>query len=384
MTDRALLVIAVAGADGGVIQHLLDEGGLPHILSLIEAGTLAEVAWIPPSSHVAGWLTLACAAAPHDHGGLTAMVTRPDGFGVMPLDRDRLMATPLWEQIARGGRPVLVVNWPATHGSDGPDELTVVADSFFQIEGRGRDNWPAVPESVQPRRLTKALLDARVHPADLAASGASALGPDEKRVVAVFEKRGAIHLARLRSIVGVAVALLGREQAQVQTQMQAPASFIFLDLLEFIGLPRSARELPASIAAYRLVDAAVGRLLDAVSPEHTDIVLVTRPPTGAVQDPAGQAPRGLALFVSPDHRPDALGRGFTPLSLASEIARLAAVRACGISEPDPAGEAIADDWQRRLASRHPAVKSPLAGDIKAAATAVSRYEAVRRQSASGK
>jgi hypothetical protein len=346
MSERPLLVLALDGADGDVIQSMLDEGRLPHLLALIERGTMAETAWTPPGPGIGQWLTVATGLPPYRHGAILPTVPRPDGYGATRAERRNLKAPPLWERVAATGRETSVVNWPATQGTDVlPDmPLTAAADTFFYMEGQSFENWPAFPESVSPRAATRGLLDSRVHAAALRdEKRPSRLGDIDGMILRTLRERGWLAVSGLESMVGVARRLMA----------PGSASFVFLDFLEEIGLPGGRSHVEAVLGGYRLLDEAVARLVTAAG-ERADIAIVTRPPSTALDglSPA-EAPRGIAVFVSPAHEADALAPVMTPLALAEELARMAAVSS--IPPAETAAPAEAADWLAPLlAERYPA------------------------------
>lgn len=344
----SLLVIALSGADGGVAQHLMDEGRMPHLLALVEGGASASINWLRGGSAVAAWLTVATGQLPAVHGVDANPVCRTDGFGVTLAERAHLRATPIWERIAAGGTAVQALGWPASHGTpvdEGRPGLVVAADTFFYVEGRDATNWPAFPESVSPRPMTQALSAARVHPAQLHEPvWRERLGPYGAAVVRAHGQKGLAELARLESVLAVAQRL--------ETGM---ARFVFLDILERLGLPRSQPELAAILAAYGLLDSALGRLV-ALAGGAVDVVVMARPPTPALM--AGSAPQGMAVFRTPGHEADSLLPALEPLALAAGLADMADATPYPEQREDGADEHLL----ACLADRYPLRCRPLKRD----------------------
>jgi len=354
----SLLVIALSGADGGVIRHLLDEGRMPFLLDLIESGASGDITWTSGRSAVADWLTVATGAAAEEHGVWANPVCRADGFGVTFAERSNLRMTPVWERVAAQDNHVHVVGWPAMHRTCSTEEipgLSVVADTFFYVEGRSAANWPAFPESVCPRFLTRDMVSARVHPEELKGPlWRQRLGAPGEALVKVAGQKGLAQLARLESTVSVSKRLGGTPAAR----------FVFLDMVEALGLPKSQEELMGVLAAYTLLDMAVGRLI-ALAGNSADVVVLTRPPQSALMSRGAiTVPSGLSVFKTQDHEPDSLLPAITPMELAAVLGNAAGAGNSVIPEPEATldTELPAGQLAQRLAARHGVRCRPMRAD----------------------
>jgi hypothetical protein len=371
----SLLVIALSGADGGVAQHLMDEGRMPHLLGLVEAGASGDIPWTQGDSAVADWLTVATGRPAWAHGVLANPVARADGFGVTYAERSNMRAAPVWERVARQGDPVHAIGWPATHGTCPAAEmpgLSVVADTFFHVEGRSATNWPAFPESVSPRVLTRDMVSARVHPDQLKEPPwRQRLGMPGEAVTRTAGQRGLAQMARLESAIGVSESLEG-----------APAArFVYLDMLEVLGLPGSQAELMGAMAAYTLLDMAVGRLVALAGP-GADVVVMTRPPAATLMgEGTGIVPRGLAVFRTRGHQPDSLLPPSAPMELAAALGDIAGAGGVVVPtlEMEEDTETATSQLAQKLAGRHQIRCKPLRADRMAIQKLQERDRAIKER-----
>ncbi len=137
----AVLVIAVDGADWGVLQPLIDAGQAPHLAALQRDGISSPLRSLPVTSSPVVWTTVATGRAPEDHGiegflsrtlrfespllARPAMAPSPrlnrllrlipgasvEELPVTSLDR---RATALWNHATAAERSVVTVGWWGT------------------------------------------------------------------------------------------------------------------------------------------------------------------------------------------------------------------------------------------------------------------------------
>jgi predicted AlkP superfamily phosphohydrolase/phosphomutase len=153
LEGRWMRRVFVVGLDGGTLDLLgpwMQEGRLPHLQQLIEAGVSGELeSTVPPQTAVA-WSSFMTGKNPGKHGLFDFITQEKLGYGIQVVDSRARRGKSLWELIGEAGGRVVVLNVPTTYppppvnGVLGGDFLTPTGkkDVFYppeilaEIEGR--------------------------------------------------------------------------------------------------------------------------------------------------------------------------------------------------------------------------------------------------------
>jgi predicted AlkP superfamily phosphohydrolase/phosphomutase len=132
-----VLVIGIDGASLRLIRPLLDEGRLPHLAKIVEAGASGPLLSFFPLLSPSVWTTVATGKTPEQHG-IRGWVTRDDTGDVrLYASHDRKVHA-LWNIVSDAGLEVGVVNWLMTYP---PEKIRGVMISDH-----------ALPEAAQSQR----------------------------------------------------------------------------------------------------------------------------------------------------------------------------------------------------------------------------------------
>ncbi len=259
---RSLLLLGLDGATFDLILPWAECGDLPTLSGLLERGAWGPLAsTIPPASFPA-WSTLLTGTDPGRHGIYDFTQRLPGQYRVAFLNATHRRRPTLWRLASQAGRRVAALGFPGTYppepvngllvsGFDSP--VTTATDrSCVYPPGRYREIAPYPLGGVQEVRI----------------------GPGW------HERALRFLLLGIERRTAVARELLRREPWDLfalhygETDTAAHHFWAFHD-------PRSPRHDPTHASllgdairrVYRAIDAALGRLLQAVSPETTVAVV---------------------------------------------------------------------------------------------------------------
>lgn len=109
-----VLVIAVDGASTRLIDELMDEGHLPHLAAIAEAGARGVARPTPPLLSPRIWTSVVTGKKPEQHGIEGWVWLDSKKAPHLYSSRDR-KAHALWNILGANGRSTGVVNWLMTH-----------------------------------------------------------------------------------------------------------------------------------------------------------------------------------------------------------------------------------------------------------------------------
>ena len=299
MSSKRILALAWSAAEWGMVHPALDRGELPHLASLVEAGASGPLTTLPPLILPIVAATVATGFHPPLHGVLSEREPRPDGGGVRTVGARSWRKPPLWENLARAGKKIAVVNWPATTPAAHWSGIAV-DESFAVPEGKAFEDWPLPLDAVTPMRLRDVMRDLRVHPADIGAGELSALLPDLAQIDIKTDPRPArlaAALSRTGTVHAAATYIAEHEDWDFLLVHYALLAEVWRALS---GLTDDSASHDKTVAgAYRLLDVMLGRLLHLAGPD-TDIFVI---------GPGGWRRSGLAMGRPDEQSMAAYDRG---------------------------------------------------------------------------
>ena len=121
-TPRPLVVIGVDGGEWSVIRALWDEGKLPHLKSIADRGTSADLE-SPYSVSPVIWTSIATGQKPEVHGIIDFVV--PTDHGDVPISSALRKVPAIWNLLTLVGRRVSVLGWYATWPAEAVNGLMV-------------------------------------------------------------------------------------------------------------------------------------------------------------------------------------------------------------------------------------------------------------------
>jgi len=109
--------VAVFGLDGvtfDLLGPLMEEGHLPNLKRLIEAGASGELTSTIPPVSASAWASMATGTNPGQHGLIDFTYPRPNGYQIEVSNRTMRRMVALWDIVAQAGGKVGVVSVPMT------------------------------------------------------------------------------------------------------------------------------------------------------------------------------------------------------------------------------------------------------------------------------
>jgi predicted AlkP superfamily phosphohydrolase/phosphomutase len=113
-----VLVVGLDGATWSLLEPWIEEGALPNIARLRDAGSWGDLASVTPPLSAPAWTTAVTGVNPGRHGIYNFVLVDTASYGLrMATSRDR-KAPAVWEHLGRAGRRVGIVNIPLTSPPD--------------------------------------------------------------------------------------------------------------------------------------------------------------------------------------------------------------------------------------------------------------------------
>jgi Flp pilus assembly protein TadD len=346
MPDRLASKVLLVGwdtADWNIISPLLDAGALPCLEGLIERGTTGRLTATAPVVSPILWTTMVTGRRAGGHGILAAEEPDPDTAGTRAVSSRSRTCKALWNILTQAGLKSQTVNWVASHPAE-PIAGACVSDRFARVAGPAEFPWPLGQGTIHPPRLEEALVELRVHPADLSAPHLLPFVPEGARIDQKVDRRLEIlatYVAEAASVHAAATLLLEHEPCDFLAVRYAAFDPLSIHFLPFRA-PRPEHVSEADFALYKDVvdgiyrfhDMMLRRLIELAGPEATVIVVSdhgfsadhlrtpgfdpTRPETIV----SGYRAQGFFVMAGPRVRYDALIHGASVLDVAPTVLTL--------------------------------------------------------------
>ena len=386
MTSRVaekLLLIGWAGADWQLVRPLMDEGRMPHLRRLVDAGASGSLTSLQPMIGPMAWTSAATGKRPHRHGVHGFVEPTPDGEAVRAAGSTSRTCKALWNILTQNGLRTHCVNWPASHPAE-PVNGVCVSDRFALPPQAPAAPWPVARKSVHPPELAAELSALRLRPEEVDGSMLRELVPEAARVDQERDRRLLACAAILASCATAhAVATWCLEHRPWDF-----AAVWYGGIEQFCDafLPYHPPKLPGVsdddfnlyrgvvAAAYQFHDLMLGRLLH-LAGHDTTVVLVSdhgyRTATGRVAQPArsvearlaSYGPQGLCVLRGPRVKRGETLEGVTLLDVAPTVLAVLGLPAGGDMDGRAWVEALEDSvepdrvmsWERVPgdAAQHP-------------------------------
>ena len=162
-----VLLIGWDAADWKVIHPLMDAGQMPHVQSLVERGSMAQLATLRPPLSPMLWTSIATGKRPFKHGIHGFSEPTPDGRAVQPVSILSRKCKAVWNILSQNALRSVVVGWWPSHPAE-PIRGVTVSDFFHRAPRRQAEVWPLLPGAVHPAELADSLAELRLHPEGVA------------------------------------------------------------------------------------------------------------------------------------------------------------------------------------------------------------------------
>lgn len=323
-----VVIVALDGASLNFIDLAVAEGRLPNFGKILDGGASLHLATIRPTQPGPVWTAVATGKLPIRNGVRSAARYRagtgepfellPDfcfshalvRAGILteqPHDASALRALPIWDILSRLGISVGVVDWPLSHPVHAINGY-MVSDQLHGITDLTSDEEEAMIKPAEAAALARSVLET--------VQGAPATGP------APLGDAGRANQATIEQQLFATDAMYEKISSELQAKNRPQLTILRYRSLDAAGHyflrfadPRPFGDVTAEErrafgqvlpAAYSIVDAAIGRALDALGPD--DLLLVV---SGFGMEPLGVAKRLLERAVgnpqlsgTHEHAPD--------------------------------------------------------------------------------
>jgi tetratricopeptide (TPR) repeat protein len=330
MVER-LVVVGWEVADWDVLHRLIDQGELPTLGKLIDAGSSGDLSSPPPSALASQWTTIATGKRAWQH-----QVCLPYHG---PEATRRLVTAPhraepaFWEILSTHALRTVSVGWPASHG--GAINGALVSDHFHLPTAPPGQPWPsAAPGTYSPPTLAARLDPRRVNPEEIDAEVLDRYVPEWRSL----DARHRPLLAKLRILLATDFSYQAAMSCLMESEEWQCAAIRHMGIGEICRLfgqqylqtndssdKASAAFRQVVPAAYRVLDAMLDHLLQLAGPD-TAVILVspaglarTTSASGGREDDRWRNAKGIVLMAGKRFGRDQLLHGVNALDIAPTI-----------------------------------------------------------------
>lgn len=162
---KKVVVIGWDAADWKVINPLLDQGMMPNLEKMINAGTMGNLATLDPPMSPTLWTAMSTGKRPYKHGIHGFTEPDPTGEAVRPIQITSRKVRAIWNMMTLRGMKCNQVGWWPSHPAEPINGISI--SNFFHKSNKDPKNWPMAPGSVHPKEKEDFYASLRVHPHEL-------------------------------------------------------------------------------------------------------------------------------------------------------------------------------------------------------------------------
>ena len=168
---KRLLLVGWDSADWKIMHPLMDQGMMPGLQQLVEAGVSGNITTLEPQLSPMLWTSIATGKHAYHHGVHGFTEVDPLSGGVVPVSAATRQCKTVWEMLNERGLKTHVVSWFATQGERDLNGK-MVSNMFAHLKGvtDGQDpaSWPPpMPGTYWPENLGETMDELRVSPWEL-------------------------------------------------------------------------------------------------------------------------------------------------------------------------------------------------------------------------
>lgn len=113
--DNRLLVLGLDGATFDILLPLAEQGRLPAIKNLMDAGAWGRMRTVIPPGTGPAWSSIVTGLDPSNHGIFDIIVRAPGSYNLAFLNGESLRAPAVWDIVGKLGGRAVVLNVPMTY-----------------------------------------------------------------------------------------------------------------------------------------------------------------------------------------------------------------------------------------------------------------------------
>ena len=164
--DRKLLVIGWDGADWKMINPLIDQGLMPNLEKLVNAGTIGNLATLDPPFSPMLWTSMATGKRPYTHGVMGFNEPDADGVNIRPVLSLSRKCKAIWNILTQEKKKTHTVAWWPSHPAE-PINGVAISNFYQRAMKNTAKHWPIAPQSVHPKQMEEHYAKLRIHPSEL-------------------------------------------------------------------------------------------------------------------------------------------------------------------------------------------------------------------------
>ena len=188
MKKNKVLLIGWDAADWKFLTPLLDEGLMPNLKRLMDAGATGRLATLDPPLSPTLWTSIATGKRPYKHGIHGFTEVDPSGEGIRPIYSTNRKVKAIWNILTQHKLKTHVVGWWPSHPAE-PINGTMISNFYQRAKGAVNEPWPMLSGTVYPKEKSKLFADLRIHPHELTGNHIEPFVPDFEKVNQSIDNR---------------------------------------------------------------------------------------------------------------------------------------------------------------------------------------------------
>lgn len=185
---KKVLLVGWDSADWKMINRLIDEGKMPAMQSLVENGTMGNLATLDPPFSPMLWTSIATGVRPDKHGILGFSEPDPGKHGIRPVSSSSRKVKAIWNMLTQKGMKSHIVGWWPSHPAE-PINGTMISNHYQRAAYNKEGKWLVAPGTVHPPELTELFAHFRIAPNELTVQHIYPFVPDYEKVDQDKDKR---------------------------------------------------------------------------------------------------------------------------------------------------------------------------------------------------
>ncbi len=137
---RRVAIIGLDGTPYTFMQHLLQQGGMPHFSRLVAQGTLIPMTSVLPTVSCVAWTSIMTGKNPGKHGIYGFVERQANSYGIYVNTSAHVRAPTLWDLVGQAGQRAIVLNVPNTYP---PKPLNGILVAGFETPDLRKGVYPA-------------------------------------------------------------------------------------------------------------------------------------------------------------------------------------------------------------------------------------------------